>query len=579
MKNNFCTKCCQKYYCVNRKFRDRVPQLSNMLNEIKQSELGTPIKPQLENSIEAKYRTYNYNGSFHKGLEHNLVDGRLVSNKTYENLKYAIVKDDQLLLRKIPMAPESTVKLVNPLASNCSVIVGAMQGDLTLDDPPSLCSATGAAEMVEVYAQAVARDVPFIDYESSAIIDNILKTNRLNNTFVISNLKYAPTQCGYFDFGTIFRGANYGCTIGPYISQLLLLKIVAGALVSSQQYLVPPTRSEGQLNNFRVEWGIDLRETIDMQNGALTKLPAGTPSTKLAPKYIYSGRSLAEAVHNDPAYQFFYQAGLILSSLGAKANYGWPNYANQGSFVTNNGAASLLCSISEVAGYALKHCWYWKWQHSRKLRPETFALWVHDVKTGLVENENNFDISEFLFDNKILDDIYALNNSWIMGADSYTLPQAYREGSPIHPAYISGHAIIAGACCTILKIYFDNNQLWTSLPGVISGTLSGIPGAVVQANSNGAALAAYVGSDIENITVAGEINKLAFNVAMGRDWAGIHYRSDAQQGLNLGEKVAIYYMEDMLSCMVENDLNGSPPKISFRKFDGSLTTIKPTLCK
>ena len=35
------------------------------------------------------------------------------------------------------------------------------------------------------------------------------------------------------------------------------------------------------------------------------------------------------------------------------------------------------------------------------------------------------------------------------------LPQAYAEGCPIHPAYPSGHATIAGACVTVLKAFFD----------------------------------------------------------------------------------------------------------------------------
>ena len=37
------------------------------------------------------------------------------------------------------------------------------------------------------------------------------------------------------------------------------------------------------------------------------------------------------------------------------------------------------------------------------------------------------------------------------------------------------------------------------------------------------------------LSVGGEINKLAFNVAMGRNFAGIHYRSDMMAGFRLGE--------------------------------------------
>jgi hypothetical protein len=37
-------------------------------------------------------------------------------------------------------------------------------------------------------------------------------------------------------------------------------------------------------------------------------------------------------------------------------------------------------------------------------------------------------------------------------------------------------------------------------------------------------------------------------------------------------------MEDFLSSTVENNLDGTVPHITFRKFDGTLTTIKPTIC-
>jgi hypothetical protein len=51
-------------------------------------------------------------------------------------------------------------------------------------------------------------------------------------------------------------------------------------------------------------------------------------------------------------------------------------------------------------------------------------------------------------------------------------------------------------------------------------------------------------SDIPGLTINGEINKLASNIAMGRDFAGIHWRSDAEEGLRLGEAVALSILRD-----------------------------------
>ena len=572
--------CCQaispKNNCKKRKFRDNSSKLSNLLINIKKEILPKITSAILINNEESKYKNFNYNGLFHKGLAHNLVDGRLMSTNDYDKMKLAIYNGHQQNLLSIPLAPNSTTKLVNPLSSYCTMVIGAQQDALFVYEPPSISSATGAAEMLELYAQAIARDIPFINYDIDQTIGKILDKSQLNNIFVLSNLKYAlPTP---FTIKNIFRGNSYGDNIGPYISQLLYLNVILGAIRFPQQYYVPPTRKDAKINNFRVEWGINLEETINMQNGNLARLPPLTPSDKIVQRYIYSGRALAEAVHIDPVYQFFYQASLILSSLGAKQNSGLPVFTNQSNFITSSGPGSLQCMIAEVTGAALKHAWYWKWQHYRKLRPETFALWVHDVKTGLVPNEGNFDISNILLSNQLLDDILNVNASWLPGTKSYTLPQAYREGAPLHPSYMSGHATIAGACCTILKIYFDPEQSWLSLPGVIAGSFGGIANHLVQANPDGTALVEYNGIDAINATVGSEINKLGSNVAVGRNFAGIHYRSDAYAGLKLGEEVAIHYMEDVLSTMIENMPDGKIPKITFRKFDGTLTTIKPTCC-
>ncbi|XWV24762.1 phosphoesterase-like protein [Tupanvirus deep ocean] len=570
-------KCCNKHNNRNRDYQNNPLKLYKLISKIKLKKYGKQKKSTYENTEEIKYKNYNYNGSFHKGLQHNLVDGRLVSPTTYKMMVEAIVNNDQKTLASIPLATGATVKLVNPLASHSTMLTGLIPDLMTLDDCPQLFSNQGAAEMVELYALAVARDIPFNEYNKSAMINHLLQTSRLNNTEVLTYLMYAPAAPLLpFTPQTIFRGIGQGELDGPYVSQFLLLDVVGGALKTPQKYSVPPTLSEAKNGGFRVDWGVSLQETINIQNGNLQLLPPATPSSKIIPKYIYSGRSLAEACHNDYPYQLFLHAALILYSLGAQTNSTWPNYPNQASFISNNGSAGLTCMLGEISGIALKHAWYWKWLHYRKLRPEAFALWTHDVKAGLVPNKDNFDISDILLNNHVLNDMYVVNNSILPGSNSYTLSLSYREGSPLHPAYISGHAIIAGACITIIKMFFNGDQKWNSLPGVVSGILSGIPNAVVQANNNGTILETYSG-DISNITISTELNKLASNVAIARNFAGIHYRTDAIRGILLGELIAIDYMRDMLSTMVENNADSTIPEIRLRKYDGTLETIKATI--
>jgi len=102
----------------------------------------------------------------------------------------------------------------------------------------------------------------------------------------------------------------------------------------------------------------------------------------------------------------------------------------------------------------------------------------------------------------------------------------------------------------MLKAFFDESQLITN---------------TVVASADGLSLLPL---DDVPLTVGGEINKLAFNVAMGRDFAGIHYRSDAEDGLRLGEEVAIAMLSDLVRTYNE-DFSG----FQFTRLDGTAVQI------
>jgi len=110
---------------------------------------------------------------------------------------------------------------------------------------------------------------------------------------------------------------------------------------------------------------------------------------------------------------------------------------------------------------------------------------------------------------------------------------AYPEGCPTHPAYPAGHATIAGAGITVLKAFFKK-----AFP---------IPQPQV-ATDDGLALVDYSGT----LTVGGELNKLASNIAIGRDMAGVHWRSDGIEGLKLCEAVAISMLTDLRATYQEH---------------------------
>ena len=130
------------------------------------------------------------------------------------------------------------------------------------------------------------------------------------------------------------------------------------------------------------------------------------------------------------------------------------------------------------------------------------------------------------------------------------MPMAFAEGCPTHPSYTAGHATVAGACVTILKALFDENHV--------------IPNPVVP-TADGLALVPYSGPPL---TVGGELNKTASNVATGRNIGGVHWRSDARESMKAGEALAISILRDQRACYNE-PFNG----FTFTKFDGTTITV------
>jgi len=138
------------------------------------------------------------------------------------------------------------------------------------------------------------------------------------------------------------------------------------------------------------------------------------------------------------------------------------------------------------------------------------------------------------------------------GFGSFLHPAAFPEGSPTHPSYSAGHATVAGACVTVLKALFDETFV--------------IPNPVVP-SADGLSLEPYRGS--ATLTVGGELHKLAHNISFGHGThAGIHWRSDSDYSIILGEAVALDFLQDQAYTYKENFA------VTLTKLDGSKHTIK-----
>src|SRR5262249_33009737 len=70
------------------------------------------------------------------------------------------------------------------------------------------------------------------------------------------------------------------------------------------------------------------------------------------------------------------------------------------------------------------------------------------------------------------------------------------------------------------------------------------------------------------LSVGGELDKLASNVGMGRNFAGLHWRSDLVEGMKLGEAAAIAVLQE--AKLTGNEIFSG---WSLRCFDGRRITV------
>lgn len=395
--------------------------------------------------------------------------------------------------------------------------------------PPALASEAYGAELIDLYWCSLLRDLAFTDYPANKLAQQAAE-----------ELTAQPTYAGPRDAlgkvtpNLLFRGGLPGETVGPYISQLMIASTALGAQPLSQQYV---TYVPG------IDYMTDLATWQDVQNGLPTGF-ADQPAPK--PRYLRDGRGLAAYTHVDVLYQAYFTAYLVLNTLGVPFNPGNPYTGSmkQNGFGTF-GQPDVASTLAAVAKVALNAVWYQKWIVHLRHRPESGGGVVQLIKTGQAST-----ITGTLNDNVLSS--RAVQQSFSKYG-SYLLSQAFPEGSPAHPAYPTGHGAVGGACIAVLKFFFDGNfQIKAPL----------VP------SSNGGSLVPYAGADASEMTINGEFNKLGHNVTFGHGLhGGIHWRSDSDDSLLLGEAVGISYLQDMARTYNEKF------KVQFTKFDGSLATI------
>lgn len=480
---------------------------------------------------------------------------------------------------------------------------------VTMPPAPKLGSAELTGEIAEVYAQALMRDIPLNALSAGLIEKEFLGVNKCNpipkrglvnkpllddlfadKAHILKllditeklkkldwfsekelklNLKEDVRRCHRQcpNPSTAFRGITKGDDIGPYLSQFLLIgnngigfgntnkkdrieqgRIQYGAITIDQRVRVAKER------NYMTKW----EEWFDVQNAAkVSGLESYNQNGAPLRRFIFTPRDLATYVHFDALYEAYLNACLILLGNGTPFDPGIPfqeddKRDHQQGFA-HFGGPHILTLVTEVATRALKAVRFQKYNIHRRCRPEVLAARITKadlLKTSeLTEMRNNLNYGN----DSILELIDSHNGNLFESdasnkAKNYLLPMAFSEGSPMHPAYGAGHATVAGACVTVLKAFFDCNAVFKA-----DGENSDMGYISVDEGTKLKSVPVYdKNGDRTHLTIEGELNKLASNISIARNWAGVHYFTDYYESLLMGEQIAIGILEEQKLMFGEN---------------------------
>lgn len=578
------------------------------------------------NGDEQRYAGSKYFMSFTKGLPHNPDTGLLEDPQDFVEFRRAIddgfidpfserVRHGALFVvdsGEVIPDPDPTDNFRQWEAPTAGVVFELEGPDaqaVTMPPAPPLLNASGNAnpelifEMAEVYELAILRDQPFNDFEAGTtspdITNSIARLNALS--YITDGQPGRPrkvnTATNLLDPQTIFRGSSPGVEVGPYLSQFLLIGntdrngngsvdqglITYGVLQINQQV---PIAQPGE----------DYMRTMDdyvlvqrgIRPGPENYVPDGGTSSRPARRFISTPRDLATYVHYDALYEAYLNACIILLEMGTPFDPSFDHLSGVGAAASSAttrrnaggfalyGGPHILNLVTEVATRALKAVRFQKFNNHIRLRPEALAARIElerirpslpadSVPPALASSMGEFRaILE-----STLSEIAALPG---VGTGSYFLPMAFPEGSPMHPAYGAGHATVAGACVTILKAFFDTSAVLAQSDGTVafkrlsSGdtpiafrapAISSPPGGTLDASTP------------ENfLTLEGELNKLAANISIGRNMAGVHYFTDYYDSLRMGEEIAIGILEEQALTY-----STDPFVLSVPTFDGEVRRI------
>lgn len=425
---------------------------------------------------------------------------------------------------------------------------------------------------------------------------------RLNNlTYARKGFGGRPRMAenGNLTRQTVFRGSSPGVENGPYLSQFLLIgnrnpvtkRIPEDGYISYGAQEIDQRVLEAKSgDDYMMKWcdWLNVQQGCDPGSGLKGQDFTGKR------RFIHTPRDLATYVHVDQLYQAYLNACLILLNFktpfdpsfdllsGSDDHKLMVNAANKAEVPANAGGFALwggphiLSLVTEVATRALKAVRYQKFNNHLRLRPEALAARIHQA--AVIDKDFPVTCGAFTKMRRDIQEtvtkIEEHNKKAVVngGEETALLPMAFKEGSPMHPTYGAGHATVAGACVTMLKAFFDTSAVFAKIDGEAAFYGKSKIEEAARCKATTIEYGGYEttgcgkslefkefpitcdhGADGEGdvacrnccpLTLEGELNKLAANISIGRNMAGVHFFSDYYDSVRMGEKIALGILEE-----------------------------------
>ena len=395
-----------------------------------------------------------------------------------------------------------------------------------------------ALELAELYVLTLIRDCP-LHAMNDANCQYLTRGINFLNSFSSRPYDYTPDNIGAFPFKD---------DVQPRLSQHWFLPQRVGAS--------PPYRR--LYNVQRSNTDVWRREQYyESQQGNYTN----RQNYETSLKYVHSCRSLGSNVNGEPVYSTYFLAALGTYELLSTVEKDVFERQPPGSYVytsINGGYDDLLVSIAEVSRYALAESYRRKYWSYLRARPVQFAsmvdLLLSDKSTGVVRTfTDHFDTVERRNFLNLMGDLTQSD----VGEFNYLLRTQYITDN--HPSFPHGHGTVAGAAVTIIKAMlrleteFGQSVVW--------------PRPMNDGSEDGTTLNTKTGQT----TFTAELNKLAFNVALGRMCVGQHFNTEAYESLLFGEEIGIQFLRKRL-C--DSDSQTLLRPFRFERFDGTKIILR-----